>query len=276
MPHPLIVANWKMYKQVADGRLLVRQIAERAVSLCCDIVLCPPVTLLHLVSPLLGEAALGGQDCHPASEGPHTGDIAASMLVDAGASYVILGHSERRVEHGESNALVGAKASAALAAGLIPIVCVGETAEQRQAGQAEEAVTQQLRQSLPLDHVPPSIVIAYEPLWAIGSGRVADAAAIKHMHAIIGHILDDIDKSAPSRGDSDHHKTDSEYRNQRIRILYGGSVKADNASDILAIDGVDGLLVGGASLQLDSFWPIIMAGHKRGSSEPITAGHDDS
>ena len=284
MSCPLIVANWKMHKQAADGSLLVWQITKQAVSLSCDIVLCPPVTLLHLVSPLLSGSplALGGQDCHFASQGPHTGDIAASMLVDAGASYVILGHSERRAEHGESNAVVRAKTSAALASGLIPVICVGETAEERQADHAEQVVSDQLRQSLPLDPVPTSIVIAYEPLWAIGSGQVPDAADIERMHAVIKRVLDEI--SRPKRANSaqghtgpeqDDSQDDSGHQREG-RVLYGGSVKPDNASEILAIDGVDGLLVGGASLQLDSFWPIIMAGHQHGSSESVSDCHDVS
>ncbi len=282
MSRPLIVANWKMHKQAAEGSLLARGIAERAASdsLSCDIVLCPPATLLHVLSPILDQTpiALGGQDCHSSSQGPHTGDIAAAMLVDAGASYVILGHSERRAEHGESNALVRTKAAAALAVGLTPIICVGETAEERQAGQAEDVVTDQLRCSLSSDSIPIGCVVAYEPLWAIGSGQIPDAGEIRHIHATIGHVLSKMDVSIPGHSDQadqdktgqEHcHRHDQKKENRAVPVLYGGSVKPDNASEILAIDGVDGLLVGGASLQLDSFWSIVMATAPDSRSEPV-------
>ena len=199
-------------------------------------MICPPATLLSAISEqLLGSGvAAGGQDCHAAQTGAHTGDVSAQMVRDAGGTYVSVGHSERRADHGESDAAVKAKAVAALEAGLTPIICVGETKEERQAGRAEEIVGGQLGGSLP--DGDQTIVVAYEPVWAIGTGLTPSNDDIAAMHAFIrGKVGAD------------------------TRILYGGSVKPGNAQEILAIDHVNGALVGGASLKADDFFAIAQA-----------------
>ncbi len=196
------------------------------------------MTIAHvLVGAPIG---VGGQDCHPVSAGPHTGDISAPMLRDAGATWVILGHSERRMDHGETDALVRAKARAAAGAGLTPIICVGETEVERQAGRAEAVVGAQLAASLPDDF---SGAVAYEPIWAIGTGRTPTEAEIVAMHAFI-------------RGELITHLSGA---GTRARILYGGSVKASNAPALLALPDVGGALVGGASLVADDFLAIARA-----------------
>ena len=191
---------------------------------------------------------VGGQDCHAAAKGAHTGDIAAVMLGDCGADFVIVGHSERRKDHGENDATVKAKAEAALEAGLGVIVCVGETLAERDAGKAEAVVSRQVDRSLPLaasiaDLAPGKVSVAYEPVWAIGTGRVAEVGDVIAMHAAIRAR---IDAAYGERGDG-------------VRILYGGSVNAENAGDLLAAEGVGGALVGGASLTAESFVAIIAA-----------------
>ncbi len=193
------------------------------------IILCPPFTLLAEAGT---KFALGGQDCHAQAQGAHTGDISAAMLKDAGCTYVIVGHSERRQNHGETDASVHAKAGAALTAGLTPIVCVGETLEQRKSGRAEAVVAQQIRESAPQGE----FILAYEPIWAIGTGETASEADIAAMHR---HIKTLLPANTP--------------------VLYGGSVKASNAKEILYIPGVDGVLVGGASLKAEEFCAIIDA-----------------
>ena len=182
---------------------------------------------------------MGAQDCHTAETGAHTGDVSAAMLADAGCSHVILGHSERRSDHGEGSALVRAKADAALAAGLVPIVCVGETEAEREAGQALSVVGSQVADSLPA--AEREIVVAYEPVWAIGSGRTPTLAEVGEVHGHIRTLL---------RGQL------GEARGGAVRILYGGSVKAANAGELLAIEDVDGALVGGASLNAEEFHAI--------------------
>jgi triosephosphate isomerase (TIM) len=242
----LIAGNWKMNGLRADGLALARDLAARAARGApkCELLICPPATLLVEIAALLAgnPIALGGQDCHPDPKGAHTGDISAPMLKDAGCAYVILGHSERRQNHHESDALVRAKVAAAQGAGLIPIVCVGETAAQRDAGETLTVVGGQIGGSLPDIAGPGQIAIAYEPIWAIGTGRTPKPAEIAEVHGFI--------RTALSR-----HVSNPEA----VRILYGGSVNAKNAAQILPIANVDGALVGGASLEAESFWTIAQA-----------------
>jgi triosephosphate isomerase len=242
----LIAGNWKMNGLRADGVALARDLAARATAAApgCDLLICPPATLLTELAALLAPSriALGGQDCHTDAKGAHTGDIGACMLKDAGCAYVIVGHSERRTDHQESDALVRAKAAAALAAGLTPIVCIGETAAQRDAGQALSVVGGRLAGSLPEIGGAGQIVIAYEPVWAIGTGRTPIPAQIAEIHAFIRAELGKRPLNAAT-----------------VRLLYGGSVNAKNAAQILPIANVDGALVGGASLDADAFWTIAQA-----------------
>ena len=188
---------------------------------------------------------MGAQDCHPADGGAHTGDVSAAMLKDSGASFTILGHSERRADHGEKDSDIRAKADSAIAAGLNVIICVGETEEQRDAGNAEKIVAKQLKGSLPVDDdVDGKVTVAYEPIWAIGTGRTPTVEDIGAMHCSIREVLEGIY---------------GEEEGGKVRILYGGSVKPDNASELLAADEVGGALVGGASLTAESFLGIIVA-----------------
>ena len=236
----LIAGNWKMNGLSSDGLALARGLAERAhaAPLPAELLVCPPATLIARVGEALagGAIALGGQDCHPEPSGAHTGDVSAEMLADLGCRYVVVGHSERRTDHGESDALVRRKAEAALRAGLTPIVCVGESETERMRGEQEDIVGRQLAGSLPDAAGPQNAVIAYEPVWAIGTGRTAGPEDVAAMHGFIRHALG-------SRGAG-------------MRILYGGSVKASNAAELLALKDVDGALVGGASLKLEEFWAI--------------------
>lgn len=242
---PLIAGNWKMHGLAADGLALARAVAAGAAGLGAELLVCPPATLVAAVAAAMqgGPVAVGGQDCHAAAKGAHTGDIAAPMLADAGARYVILGHSERRANHAESDAMVRAKAEAAIAAGLIPVVCVGEPEADRLAGRAEEVVAAQLAGSLPEGFGAAGGVVAYEPVWAIGTGRTPTEADIAAMHAMIRARLV---AAFPQHGAG-------------LRILYGGSVKPSNAASILAIPHVDGALVGGASLVAEDFLAIARA-----------------
>jgi triosephosphate isomerase (TIM) len=235
----LVAGNWKMNGLLADGAALARRLRERATAggaaLGCELLVCPPATLLSRVGEILAgsEIALGGQDCHAAPKGAHTGDISAEMLSDLGCKYVILGHSERRHGHGETDAVVRGKVGGAWRAGLSAVLCVGETQLQRQAGEAIEIVSSQLAGSIPDAATPATLVVAYEPVWAIGTGLTATIEDIAAMHAEIrGRI--------PSG----------------TRILYGGSVNPRNADAILGLSDVDGALVGGASLHADNFWAI--------------------
>lgn len=247
MRRKLIVGNWKMHGQRADGVALARDLSARAAGSAmppCDLLVCPPATLISLVgeavagSPVL----LGAQDCHQELSGAHTGDISAAMLKDLGCRYVIVGHSERREHHCESDQTVRVKADTALSAGLSPIVCLGETLDERKEGRARDVVAAQLRGSLPPPHDSLEIVIAYEPVWAIGTGHSATPDDAQAMHAWIRGLL------AESWGDA---------RARAMRILYGGSVKPDNAASLMAQPEVDGGLVGGASLTAESFWSIV-------------------
>ncbi|HIC80179.1 MAG TPA: triose-phosphate isomerase [Kiloniellaceae bacterium] len=244
---PLIAGNWKMNGTLAEARSLAQDVLGGAEgrSLSCELLVCPPFVHLPAVGGALGQGAvrLGGQDCHTAAGGAHTGDVSAAMLRDLGCGYVILGHSERRADHGEDNALVRAKAEAALAAGLVPIVCVGETLEERSAGQALGVIGRQLKGSVPVGMAAERLVVAYEPVWAIGTGRTATPADVVKVHAEVRKVLSGLVGEGA----------------EQVRILYGGSVKPDNAGELLAQDNVDGALVGGASLKAPDFLAIAEA-----------------
>ena len=211
----------------------------------CEMLLCPPATLLaQMAWAAKGTTlALGGQDCHQDASGAHTGDISAAMLKDAGAGYVILGHSERRADHGETDALVRAKAQAALTAGLVAVVCVGETEAQRDAGQTLDVIGAQLDGSVPDGATAATLVVAYEPVWAIGTGRTPTIPQIAEVHAFLRDRLT-ARIGAEAAG---------------VRLLYGGSVKPGNAVEIFAVPHVDGALVGGASLKAADFGAIVAA-----------------
>ncbi|MBY6263355.1 triose-phosphate isomerase [Azospirillum sp. 412522] len=243
----LIAGNWKMNGLKADGLDLASDLAGRlkgAGPVAFDMLVCPPFPLLFPVGEAIADSplALGGQDCAPKTSGAHTGDVAPTMLKDAGCRFVILGHSERRADHGESDAVVNAKAAAALKEGLVAIICVGETEAQRDAGQANAVVSGQLAGSIPAGATPENTVIAYEPVWAIGTGKTATPDDVKAMHA---HIRAELDGKITEPA--------------KVRILYGGSVKPNNAAELMAVENVDGALVGGAALKADDFWAIATA-----------------
>ena len=242
---PLIAGNWKMHGTLREAAALAEAVAAGAMGLAAELLVCPPFPHLTAAGAALrGSAvALGAQDCHAAAQGAHTGDVSAPMLRDVGAAYVILGHSERRAAHGETDAAVRAKAEAALAAGLTPIVCVGESEAERLAGAAEAVVARQLAGSLPEGFAAAQGVVAYEPVWAIGTGRTPTEAEIAALHGTIrGRLVERFGAAG-----------------QRLRVLYGGSVKPGNAAAILALPDVDGALVGGASLAAADFLAIARA-----------------
>jgi triosephosphate isomerase len=242
----LIAGNWKMNGRQSDSAAFVRKLRDLAPEQRAGrrLLICPPATLIAGLAEPLAElqVAIGGQDCHAETKGAFTGDIAACMLADLGCRYVIVGHSERRTFHHETDIMVRAKAEAAIAAGLIPIVCVGETLDQREAGEAEDVVRGQVLGSVPDGIDPANLVVAYEPIWAIGTGRVAGLGDIVAMHAAIRSVF--ADKTGGLDGGL---------------VLYGGSVKPGNAGEILALDGVDGALIGGASLDAADFIAIAEA-----------------
>jgi triosephosphate isomerase (TIM) len=243
-PRFLVAGNWKMNGDREGAQALVRELLDLIAAdgaPACDMLVCPPAILIGLVGGAVRDTAidLGAQDCHTDGAGAHTGDISASMVADAGCAYVIVGHSERRADHGEGDALVRAKAEAALEAGLTPIICLGETLAERDAGRAVEVVLGQLNGSLPEGATAENAVIAYEPVWAIGTGRVPTGNDIAEVHDALRAGL--ARRMAAADG---------------MRILYGGSVKPDNAPEILAIQNVNGALVGGASLKAQDFWGI--------------------
>jgi triosephosphate isomerase (TIM) len=242
----LIAGNWKMNGLRAEGLALVGDLVKRAAGerLAAELVVCPPATLLMAMAEALRGSAigLGGQDCDSAPKGAHTGDIAAAMLRDAGCAFVILGHSERRTDHHESDELIAAKVKAAREAGLRVILCIGETAEQRDQGQALAVCARQLSGSLPQGLGAAELVIAYEPVWAIGTGKTPTTPEVAAAHAHIRKMLGGIMADAAA-----------------VRLLYGGSVNARNAAELLAAGDVDGALVGGASLKVDDFLAIAKA-----------------
>ena len=228
----------------SELRMLIEDM-DSAADARMDIIVCPPATLVHEFSRLVkgSPVRIGGQDCHMSAFGAHTGDISADMLCDAGAGAVIVGHSERRANHGETDDMVRSKAEAAHRARLTAIICVGETLEEREANRAEEVVSAQIDASVPGNATAANTVIAYEPVWAIGTGKSATADDIAAMHAMIRSRL----------------KTRFGSDGDGMRVLYGGSVKPGNAAEILAIENVDGALVGGASLKAEDFLGIIKA-----------------
>jgi triosephosphate isomerase len=240
----IVIGNWKMHGSREMVHALAPEVCRAAAPhIHLEAVLCPPAVWI-------GEAAgavkgsrvrLGAQDCHVKAEGPCTGDIAASMLREAGCEYVIVGHSERRAAYGETDAQVRQKALQALAVGLIPVICVGETLEQREAGHHLETVGRQVKDCLPSDMEHGYFLFAYEPVWAIGTGRTPTAADIREMHA---HIAQCCQRAGLAKGEG-------------IPILYGGSVKGANARGIMEIPGVSGVLVGGASLNAAEFIAIM-------------------
>lgn len=240
----LAAGNWKM-NGTAASLAEVAALAQSHPAPACDVLLCPPATLIARMADVARGTAIkvGGQDCHASSSGAHTGDISAEMLVDSGASHVILGHSERRTDHGETDAQVLAKAQAAIKAGLTAIVCIGETEAERDAGRTLDVVGRQLTASVPADATAANLVIAYEPVWAIGTGRTPTLAEIAEVHAFLRtRLTARIGTAATS-----------------VPLLYGGSVKPSNATEIFAIPHVDGALVGGASLKAADFGAIISA-----------------
>ena len=240
----LAAGNWKMNGLAAALAEVSALIAAHPTPKC-EMLLCPPATLLAQMNWAArgSHLKLGGQDCHANPSGAHTGDISAAMLKDAGAGYVILGHSERRADHGETNLQVKAKAEAAIAANLTAMVCLGETEAQRDAGQTLALCGAQLQGSLPAGATAANLVIAYEPVWAIGTGRTPTLAQIAEVH---GHLRAELVKALGQEGHG-------------VRILYGGSVKPSNAAEIFAVDYVDGALVGGASLKAADFGAIVAA-----------------
>lgn len=242
----LVAGNWKM-NGLAAHLDEVAALAAAHPSPGCEVLICPPATLVDrlarqiaaLDSPIL----TGGQDCHPKPSGAHTGDVSAAMLRDAGATHVIVGHSERRADHAETDAMVRAKAEAAVSQGLVAIVCVGETEAERDTGQTLDVVRRQLAGSVPAGAAPETIVVAYEPVWAIGTGRTPTPDEIAEVHADMRARL--TGRFGPGAAG--------------IRLLYGGSVKPSNAAEIFALPHVDGALVGGASLKAADFGAIVAA-----------------
>lgn len=252
-PTPLVAGNWKMNGLKDDAEALAAalkiRVAETGGDLGCELAVCPPAPLIPIVAEILADTAVatGGQDCHTNENGAHTGDVSAWLLADLGCRYVIVGHSERRQDHCESSELVSGKAAAAHAAGMSSVVCVGETLAQYEAGDTLSVVEAQVRASLPESATAANTVVAYEPVWAIGSGRTPTSDEIAKVHAHIRSVL------ASVFGDGDGDAATG------VRLLYGGSVKPGNAADILAIDNVDGALVGGASLKVEDFLAIAAA-----------------
>ena len=244
---PLIAGNWKM-NGLRQSLLEVEKLAAKLTAgepPRCTVALCPPATLINAMNRIAAPAGivLGGQDCSAEASGAHTGDLSAPMLADAGAQMVIVGHSERRADYGETDEMVRQKAIAALTSGLTPIICVGETRAQREAGEADAVVSRQLAASVPDQAAEHDVVIAYEPVWAIGTGLTPTSADIAQMHK---SLRDQLISRFGGRGEG-------------MRLLYGGSLKPGNAKEILAIANVNGGLVGGASLLADDFTAIIWA-----------------
>lgn len=244
MRRRIAAGNWKMHG-LAAGLSEIRAVMDAHPDPQCGILVCPPATLLAAAAKLAAGSPvmIGAQDCHHERSGAHTGCVSAEMIADAGGAAVILGHSERRSDHGETGELVAAKALAARAAGLLGVVCVGESEAERDAGETLAVVARQIDSSLPDGCTGESAVVAYEPVWAIGTGRSPTPAQIGEVHT---SIREGLARRFGADGES-------------IPILYGGSVKAQNAAEIFAVPGVDGALVGGASLEQGLFSPIVSA-----------------
>lgn len=244
---PLIAGNWKMNGLRADALALAKAVADGVRQAAWQdraVLICPPATLLAAVADGVKSSGVlvGGQNCHAKASGAHTGDVSAEMLRDCGASHVIVGHSERRADCGETDAVVRAKAEAAWRAGLVPIVCIGETLAEREAGKTLAVLEAQLRGSVPSGATAATLVVAYEPVWAIGTGKTPTTPEVAAAHAHIRGVLDSLTADA-----------------QAVRLLYGGSVNGRNAAELLAAGDVDGGLVGGASLKPDEFLAIAKA-----------------
>ena len=239
MPRKIAAGNWKMngmQSSLEELRILEDKHGDADIA----ILICPPFTLISACEDTPFD--IGGQDCHTAEAGAHTGDISAEMLADVGASYVLVGHSERRTDHGETDALIALKSQAAYDAGLIAVICIGETLDEREGGTTLDVIDAQLAGSVPDTADALNTVIAYEPVWAIGTGKVPTTDQIAEVHAHIrARLADRFDDGA------------------EFSLLYGGSVKGSNATDIFAVPNVDGALVGGASLTAEAFSPIIAA-----------------
>ncbi len=243
---PLIAGNWKMNGLRANGGSLASRLSDlmkKETDAVFDMTVCPPFTLIAAVGDTLAGSAisLGAQDCHPAEKGAHTGNVSAAMLADLGCDFVIVGHSERRTNHFESDDAVQAKAAAVQAQGMAAIICIGETEEQRDGGKTLEVVKSQLAGSVPEPSTAANTVIAYEPIWAIGTGRTPSTDEVQEVHALIRAELTAALGSEEAVG---------------VRVLYGGSMKPENARDLLALEDVDGGLIGGASLTAEDFWAI--------------------
>jgi len=243
---PMVAGNWKMNGTTAalrEPRLLAGML--RDVKLKCDVMICPPATLIRRAKSVMkgSKVKLGGQDCHAAVSGAHTGDISAEMLKDAGATSVIVGHSERRTNHKETDAMVAAKAVAAHRAGLTAIICIGETLDERKGGKTLDVLTTQIKGSVPQGSTAGNTVVAYEPVWAIGTGLTPTTKEVEEAHA---HIRAELGKAMGGEGTA-------------TRILYGGSVKPSNAVELMGVGNVNGALVGGASLKAVDFIGIIKA-----------------
>ena len=243
---PLIAGNWKMNGLVADGKALASGLAAKrndAGEVAFDMLVCPPFTLVSTIGAVVSGTgiSLGAQDCHTAEAGAHTGDISPQMLKDLGCEFAIVGHSERRTDHGETNDLVRAKAEATIAAGIKAVICIGETEAERDAGKTFDIVRTQVQGSVPSNATAVNSVVAYEPVWAIGTGRTPTTDEVQEVHALIRNELAGIVGAEQAEG---------------MRLLYGGSMKPENAKELLALADVDGGLIGGASLKIDDFWAI--------------------
>jgi triosephosphate isomerase (TIM) len=242
----LVAGNWKMNGTthiLREPRLLAAMLKD--VKLRCDVLVCPPATILRRVKSVLkgSKIRVGGQDCHHKQSGAHTGDTSADMLKDAGASMVIVGHSERRTNHGETSVLVAAKAKACHDAGLTSIICIGETLDERKSGHTLDVLSKQLKESVPAGSAALNMVIAYEPVWAIGTGLTPTTKEVEEAHL---HLRKELEAMLGADG-------------QNVRLLYGGSVKPSNALELMSAPNVNGALVGGASLKASDFIGIIKA-----------------
>lgn len=242
MRRKLAAGNWKM--NGSHAALEQIEAMKPAVNDAIDVLICPPALLVAQAAAISGDIAIGGQDCHANASGAHTGDTSAVMLKGAGASHVITGHSERRTDHAESDAIVAAKSQAAWDAGLIAVICIGETLDEREGGKTLDVIGTQLAGSVPDGATAANTVVAYEPVWAIGTGKVPTLEQIGEVHDFMRAELEKRFGTGIADG---------------IRLLYGGSVKASNATEIFATSNVDGALVGGASLKADDFVPIMTA-----------------
>ncbi|RFC64246.1 triose-phosphate isomerase [Fulvimarina endophytica] len=263
MTTPLIAGNWKMNGMLRSLTELkgIADAVKDGRTEGCEIVICPPATMLSASRGILHNVAkVGGQDCHSEAKGAHTGDIAAEMLKDVGASFVIVGHSERRADHAESDEIVKAKVNAAWRAGLVPILCIGETQGERDEGKTLDRLGEQLAGCVPSGARGDRLVVAYEPIWAIGTGRTPSSGEVAEAHAFIRKTL--TDRFGRETGEA-------------IRLLYGGSVNPGNALELLHIDNVDGALVGGASLKAADFIAICEHAARPDGRDPFEPDFSD-